>query len=72
MTTLIDLESELKINCDRKKGYMIPVSSSDFKEYVVWLIAIVVVAFGFRHAREMIAFVLDKLYQVFIQNNPAA
>lgn len=51
---------------------MIPVSSSDFKEYVVWLIAIVVVAFGFRHAREMIAFVLDKLYQVFIQNNPAA
>lgn len=51
---------------------MIPVASNDLKEYFVWLIAIVVVAFGFRHAREMIAFVLDKLYQVFIQNNPTA
>jgi len=51
---------------------MIPVGSNDLREYVVWLIAIVIVAFGFRHAREIIAFVLDKLYQVFIQNNPAA
>lgn len=49
-----------------------PVASNDLREYVVWLIAIVVVAFGFRHAREIIAFVLDKLYQIFIQNNPAA
>jgi hypothetical protein len=50
---------------------MLPVTSIDFKEYLVWLLALAVVAVGFRHAREFIAFVLDKLYQIFIQNNPA-
>lgn len=48
---------------------MLPVTSNDFKEYLVWLLAFAVVVFGFRHAKEVVAFVLDKLYQLFIQNN---
>ena len=42
----------------------------DFREYAVWIIAMVVVAAGFRYAKEVIGFVLDKLYQYFIQNYP--
>lgn len=37
-------------------------------EYAIWIVSIVLIAFGFRYARELIAFVLDKLYQFFIQN----
>jgi hypothetical protein len=44
----------------------------DLKEFAVWLIAIAVVAFGFRHAREIMAFILDKLYQYFVLNGPSA
>jgi hypothetical protein len=51
---------------------MLPVTSNDFREYFVWLLALLVVAVGFRHAKAAIAFVLDKLYQIFIQNNPNA
>ena len=47
-----------------------PSSFPDYREYAVWLITIVLVAFGFRFARDVIAFLLDKLYQVFIQENP--
>ena len=47
---------------------MFPVTSSDFKEYLVWLLALAVVIVGFRHAKEAISYVLDKLYEVFIQN----
>lgn len=49
---------------------MIPVTTNDFKEYIVWLLALAVVIVGFRHAKEAVAFVLDKLYQLFIQNTP--
>lgn len=48
----------------------IPADMSDYRQYAVWFIAIVVVAFAFRHAKEIIAFMLDKFYQFFIQNNP--
>jgi hypothetical protein len=44
--------------------------TNDIKEYAVWLTAIAIVAFGFQHIKEVIAFVLDELYYVFIQNNP--
>jgi hypothetical protein len=47
------------------------VDMSDYRQYAVWLIAVILVAFGFRHAKDIIAFVLDKLYEFFIQNNPA-
>ena len=43
----------------------------DFRQYAVWLIAMVLVAFGFHYAKGIIAFVLDKMYQFFIENNPA-
>jgi hypothetical protein len=46
------------------------VSSNEFKEYLVWLMALAVVV-GIRHAKEVVAFILDKLYQIFIQDNPA-
>ena len=42
-----------------------------YRQYTVWLITILVLAFGFQYLNEIIAFVLDKLYQVFIQQNPA-
>jgi hypothetical protein len=44
--------------------------AADPRIYSVWLIALLLVAFGFRHAKDLIAFVLDKLYQTFIQQNP--
>ena len=45
--------------------------STAFHEFAIWLISIVIVAFGFRYAKEIVSFVLDKLYQVFIQQNPS-
>ena len=45
---------------------------SDYRKYIVWLITtaiVAIVAFGFRFAKGIIPFVLDKLYQFFIQNN---
>ena len=49
-----------------------PVASHDYKEYAVWLVTIILVAVGFRYAKEVIVFLLDKLYEVFIQNNPVS
>lgn len=48
-----------------------PIEFYDYRQYAVWLISIIVVALGFKYAKEVIAFVLDKLYQVFIQENTA-
>jgi hypothetical protein len=48
-----------------------PANLPDYAEFAAWLIAMILVAFGFRYAKDIIAFVLDKLYQVFILNNPA-
>ena len=44
-------------------------NSTDYAQYAVWLITMVVVAFGFRYAKDIIAFVLDKLYGFFIEND---
>jgi hypothetical protein len=41
-------------------------------EYAAWLVAIFLVAFGFRHARDIISYVLEQLYDVFIQQNRSA
>ena len=43
--------------------------TSDYAQYATWLITIVLVAVGFRYAKEVIAFVLDKLYEFFIEKN---
>jgi len=40
-----------------------------YRQYAVWLITILLVAFGFKYAKDIIAFVLDKLYQFVIQHN---
>jgi hypothetical protein len=49
-----------------------PVDSSALRDLAVWLVAISLVAFGFRYAKEVIAFVLDKFYEYFVLKNPAA
>ena len=46
------------------------IVKSDYSQYTAWLITIAIVAFGFRYAKVIIVFVLDKMYQFFIQNNP--
>lgn len=46
--------------------------TSPFAEYAIWLVTIVLVAFGFRYAKDLIAFVLEKLYEFFIENNRLA
>ncbi len=47
-----------------------PAGLPDYREWAVWLITIALVAFGFRYAKDIIAFMLDKLYEFFIQDNP--
>lgn len=44
-------------------------NSSDYAQYAIWLVTMIVVAFGFRYAKDIIAFVLDKLYGFFIEND---
>jgi len=46
--------------------------AADFKEYAVWVLILFIVAFGFRHVKEIVSFVLDELYQLFIQHNPVS
>ncbi len=45
------------------------INMSDYRHYKIWLLAMLVATFGFFYAKETIEFVLDKLYQFFIQNN---
>lgn len=47
-----------------------PTDVSDLKQYAVWLVVTVIVMCGFHYGKGLIAFVLDKLYQFFILNNP--
>ena len=53
---------------------MIPVSLPndlfETRQFAIWLITIMIVAFGFRHVKEIIAFVVDKVYEIFVQQNP--
>lgn len=61
--------------CETAKNcFMIPASTpgnmTDYSQYAIWLIAIALVAFGFRYAKGIIALVLDKFYEFFIQDNP--
>lgn len=64
-------KGEIKINLKGKAKAMYLQANGyqhDISEYAIWIVSIVLIAFGFRYARELIAFVLDKLYQFFIQN----
>ena len=55
---------------------MLAVSPSNdipaMQELAVWVITISLVAFGFRYAKEIIAFILDKFYDYFVLKNPTA
>jgi hypothetical protein len=42
----------------------------DFREFAIGIVSILIVVFGFKYAKEIIVFMLDKLYQVFIKDNP--
>ena len=56
--------------------YMLTVTpsfdTSVLRDLAVWLVAITLVAFGFRYAKEVIVLVLDKFYEYFILKNPTA
>jgi hypothetical protein len=43
-------------------------STPDYKQYAAWLITAFVMALGFRYAKDIAAFVFEKLYEVFIQH----
>ena len=45
------------------------IPSADAREYAIWLISLALVAFGFRFARQIIALLLEKLHEIFIQQN---
>jgi hypothetical protein len=40
-----------------------------YKEYAIWMIVLAIVAFGFQYIKDIIAFMLDKLYQLYIESN---
>jgi hypothetical protein len=42
---------------------------NDLKEHLEWFAAVGIMVVAFRHAGRLIAFLLDKLYQVFIQQS---
>lgn len=42
---------------------------TDIRTYAVWILTLVIVAFGFRYAKEMISFVLDRLYDMFVEGH---
>lgn len=48
---------------------MTSIDVSDYRQFALWLITLLVVVIGARYAKDVIVFVLDKLYQFFIQNN---
>ena len=48
---------------------MIPIAANDFREFLVWLVSAAIVVLGFRYVGRVIAFLLDKLYQIFIQQS---
>lgn len=49
-----------------------PVALHDLKDYLVWLMALAVAIVGVPYIKRFIVFVLDELYQIFIQHNPGA
>ena len=41
----------------------------DFRSYALLMVSLLLVAFGFRYAKELIALGLDKLYDLFIEHH---
>ena len=44
---------------------------SDYRQFAIWLLTIVVSYFGLRAVKEIMGVLLEKLYQYFIQSNSA-
>jgi len=38
-------------------------------DVAIWLVAILIVLFGFRYIKDFLVFILGKLYEFFIQHN---
>lgn len=47
-----------------------PVVIYHLKEYLVWAAVLVIAVIGAPYIKRFIVFVLDELYQIFIQHNP--
>jgi hypothetical protein len=41
----------------------------NYTEFVIWVATILLVAFGFQYVKDLLSFVLMKLYEFFIQHN---
>jgi hypothetical protein len=46
-----------------------PAGSADFRQVAMWMVAVLLFAFGFRYAKDIIVLVLEKLYAFFIQHS---
>lgn len=46
-----------------------PEEFNNLKDYLVWLLALAVVVMGAPYLKKFIVFVLDELYDIFIQHN---
>lgn len=48
--------------------YTVRVDTREYKEFAIWLITIVIVAFGFKYIWGLILVILEELYHFFIQH----
>jgi hypothetical protein len=44
-------------------------SHYQYTDFMVWLVTLLLVAFGFQYVKDFFSFVLIKLYEFFIQYN---
>ena len=48
--------------------YTSSINMTDYRQLAIWLITFFVISFGFKYLREIIDFVLEKMYDLFIQH----
>lgn len=58
----------LEVNC--KKYRNMPVALHNLKDYLVWVLALAVAIAAVPYIKRFVVFVLDELYDLFIQHNP--
>jgi hypothetical protein len=46
-----------------------PVNWPDYRQLAVWLITIIIATSAYKYLKEIIVFVLGRLYEFFIQKN---
>jgi hypothetical protein len=47
--------------------YLFPTDPAAYRELMVWMVVLAIVAYGMQYAKDIIAFLLDKLYDAFIR-----